>query len=241
MALTRIWIPSPNKSSRQGSQVRLIVLHTAEGARTYQELGTFFGKTSSGVSSHVGIDDTLGTIGEYVSRPNKAWTQANANPYAVSAELCAFASWSKTTWQIHQTMLQNTSRWIAEEAVHFGIPITRLTASQAQDGKSKGVCQHVDLGALGGGHWDCGPNFPMDNVLYMAKHGALPPTLPPSVNEGDDLFIRSNDKVVYQLIYGGEKTYWRPIANGMVQNIPPSQIIDDPNGSWKAYWKVGSG
>jgi hypothetical protein len=40
-----------------------------------------------------------GTIGEYVSRPNKAWTQSGANPVAVSAELCtpsgAAASWTR--------------------------------------------------------------------------------------------------------------------------------------------------
>ena len=38
MALTRVWLPSPNYSGRGGSSVRLIVLHTTEGAQTYQSL-----------------------------------------------------------------------------------------------------------------------------------------------------------------------------------------------------------
>jgi hypothetical protein len=166
--LTRKAIPSPNYSSRGGSNVRLIVLHTTEGARTIEELGNYFGSSSSQVSSHVGIDDKAGVIGEYVKRANKAWTAANANPVSVQAELCAFADWSSSEWQSHPNMLENCARWIFEEAEYFGVPITKLTASQAQ-GTARGVCQHVDLGSWGGGHYDCGTSFPMDQVLDMAR------------------------------------------------------------------------
>jgi len=117
-------IPSPNYSSRGGATVTTIVLHTAEGATTYQSLGAFFANPASGVSSHVGIDDTPGTVGEYVPRTGKAWTAANANPWAVQAELCAFADWDTATWNTHPNMLANTAAWIAEEAAYFDIPIT---------------------------------------------------------------------------------------------------------------------
>jgi N-acetylmuramoyl-L-alanine amidase len=169
-ALTRKAIPSPNYSSRGGATVRLIVIHTAEGARTIEELGNFFASSSSGVSSHTGIDDTPGTVGEYVKRPNKAWTAGGANPVAVQTELCAFAGWSVDEWSRHPNMLENCARWIAEEAAYFGLPIAKLTASEAQ-GSGRGVCQHNDLGAWGGGHWDCGGSFPIDNVLDMARGG----------------------------------------------------------------------
>src|SRR5215510_4894267 len=121
MALERRWMPSPNYSSRGGATVRLIVLHTAEGATTYQELGNYFANPSSQVSSHVGIDDTPGTVGEYVRRDGKAWTAAGANPVAVQAELCAFAKWSSAEWQSHPDMLENCARWVAEEANQFGL------------------------------------------------------------------------------------------------------------------------
>ena len=166
--LTRKWIASPNYSSRGGASVRLIVLHTAEGATTIESLGNYFASTSAGVSSHTGADDKKGVIGEYVKRGNKAWTAMNANPVAVQIELCAFAKWSAAEWDKHPNMLENTARWIAEEAKAYGIPITKLTASQAQ-GSGRGVCQHNDLGSWGGGHWDCGSGFPMDKVLSMAK------------------------------------------------------------------------
>jgi hypothetical protein len=183
--LKRIPIPSPNYSSRGGQRVRLIVLHTAEGARTYQSLGAFF-RGNVQASSHVGIDDTAGTIGEYVRRSDKAWTCAAYNAMSVNVELCAFAAWTPAEWSNHKTMLDNCSRWIAEEAAVFGIPIVKLTASQAQGG-SAGVCQHVDLGAAGGGHHDCGPGFPMDSVLAAAKQYATgqpaPEPKPPAAEE----------------------------------------------------------
>lgn len=176
MALQRVAIPSPNYSSRQGGKVRLIVLHTAEGARTYQSLGNYFANPSSQVSSHVGIDDTPNTVGEYVRRDWKAWTAANANPVAVQAELCAFAAWDNAEWHRHPAMLETCANWIREEASAFGIPIVKLTAQQAQGG-GVGVCQHRDLGTWGGNHSDCGNGFPMDEVIAMA--GGQPGTTPP--------------------------------------------------------------
>lgn len=176
MALRRTWIPSPNFGSRAGSGVRLVVVHTAEGARTYQELGEFFGSSSSGKSSHTGIDSTPGRIGEYVKRRNAAFTQANANPYSIATELCAFAEWSRNTWLAHDRMLTNCALWIREECQHYGLPIVKLSASQAQ-GSGRGVCGHVDLGAAGGGHRDPGPAFPWDIVIERAKSGGKPEPL----------------------------------------------------------------
>lgn len=170
MALTRKWLPSPNYSSRGGKAVRLIVIHTAEGATTIESLGNYFASESAGVSSHVGIDDKQNMVGEYVKRANKAWTASNANPVAVQAELCGFAKWSKATWHDHPNMLSNCAKWIAEEAKAYGLPISKLSASAAQ-GSGRGVCQHADLGSWGGGHWDCGSGFPIDDVLEMAKGG----------------------------------------------------------------------
>lgn len=181
MTLKRVSIPSPNVSSRGGSKVRLIVLHTSEGATTYQSLGNFFANPSSQVSSHVGTDDTPNTVGEYVQRGSKAWTSANANPVAVQNELCTPSGgylWTDAQWRQHPNMLANCAQWIKEEATAFGIPIVKLSAAQAQ-GSSAGVCQHRDLGSWGGGHVDCGNGFPMDYVLSLATGGSPQPTPPP--------------------------------------------------------------
>jgi hypothetical protein len=149
--------------------VRLVIVHTAEGALTYQSLGSFFSSGSAGVSSHTGIDDTPGRIGEYVKRGNKAWTAGDANPYSVNVELCGFASWSPAEWERHPTMLDNCARWIAEECRHYGIPIVKLGANEATHG-GRGVCGHVDVSGPGG-HWDPGPSFPWSKVIHAAAHG----------------------------------------------------------------------
>lgn len=197
MAIRRKWIPSPCYSSRGGATVRLIVLHTAEGARTIEDLGAFFQNSANQVSSHVGADDQPNIIGEYVSRGNKAWTAANYNPVAVQLELCGFAHWTESEWKNqHHNMLTNAAAWIAEESKKYGIPITALNDSQAQ-GNGRGVCQHKNLGAGGGGHVDCGSGFPMSYVLDLARGGS--PNKPKTVEEDDVFYLqfKLNDDGTY--------------------------------------------
>jgi peptidoglycan hydrolase-like protein with peptidoglycan-binding domain len=185
MALTRKWIPSPHYSSRGGTAVRLLVIHTAEGALTIESLGSWFQNPSANVSSQTGIDDKPNTVGEFVTRSNKAWTQGNCNPYCVSTELCAFAKWPLAEWDKHPVMLENCAKWLAEESAALGIPLVRLNQSQALGG-GKGVCMHVDLGSTGGGHWDCGTGFPIDRVISMAggQSAPTPPAQAPSAPAG---------------------------------------------------------
>ena len=213
MSLNRVRILSPNYSSRGGAIPRLIVLHTAEGALTYQSLGSFFANPASEVSSHVGIDDTPNTIGEYVGRDMKAWTAANANPVAIQAELCAFAAWTTAQWNTHTTMLENCAAWIAEESKAFGIPLTKLNPQQAQS-NGIGICQHRDLGSWGGNHSDCGNGFPIDSVIKMA--GGSPPVPTPSppiptappfpYGPSDYLGQPSSDPHCHSGYYGGVDT-----------------------------------
>jgi hypothetical protein len=220
MALTRVSIPSPNYSSRGGQTVRLVVVHTAEGATTYQSLGSYFANPASQVSSHTGIDDTPGVVGEYVPRSGKAWTQANANPYSIATELCAFAAWQTADWNRHPQMLANCAAWIAEECAAFGIPNVKLSATQAQDGRTRGVCGHVDLGAAGGGHWDPGPAFPWAKVIG----GAQPTPSPEPEPEDDDMpAIRNvptkNKGQVAQVVTDGMTFRWLTSSSDYQLNV----------------------
>lgn len=225
MSLRRVWIPSPNYSSRGGSGVRLVVVHTAEGASGYRNLGNFFASSSAGVSSHTGIDDERGSIGEYVKRDSKAWTAANYNPQAVQTELCAApiqssypcgANWTADEWNRHDDMLANVADWIAEECAHYGLPVQKLSSGDAQ-GSGRGVCGHADLGAGGGGHWDPGPNFPWSRVMDMARGGAG--AAAPTSQEDDmvcsalsaqdalHVFAASGKEVTYTWQKKGENTW----------------------------------
>jgi hypothetical protein len=183
MSLKRVQIPSPNHSSRKGAAVRLIVLHTAEGALSIESLGSFFASPASQVSSHCGADDTPNTVGEYVQPAEKAWTVAAFNPISVNLELCAFASWTTSQWMQHPHMLANCAAWIREEAKRFDIPIVKLSDAEAQ-GSGRGVCQHSNLGVAGGGHHDCGPGFPIDHVLDLARASKPKPKPKPPHQRG---------------------------------------------------------
>jgi len=222
MALKRVWIRSPNQSSRGGSGVRLIVIHTAEGASTFQELGNFFASSSAQVSSHVGIDNNPSlTIGEYVKRSEKAWCQANANPFSVCVELCAFAAWTPAQWDAHPNMLEACGRWIREEANHYGIPLVKLTASQAQNG-SRGIVGHADLGWAGNDHWDPGGNFPYAKVIAIAKGGSSSKPAPvwgalPFITAQEDL-MSPPEYVINDVANGSRK--FACYASGLVRRMP---------------------
>lgn len=181
MTLTRVWIPSGNYSS--GSGKRLIVLHTMEGftgSNGAYDCAKYF-QGDVGASSQVCIDNNRGKIWECVSRNNGAWTQCNFNSVSVSAEQSGYASWSRDYWLTNrENTLRNTAEWIAEEAKKFGIPIRALTSGEAQGGGT-GITQHMNLGSSGCAHSDCGPNYPMDQVIEWAKGGGSSPT------EGTDI------------------------------------------------------
>ena len=181
MALIRDWYPTANKSS--GGAKRLIVIHTTEGWGTsptgMYDCAIYF-QGPVGASSQVCIDNYHpGRIAECVSRGYGAWTQCNYNSVAVAAEQCGYASWSRDTWLGQkEPLLRNTAQWIAEESQALGIPITDLTASQAQ-GSGRGVCYHSELGSAGCGHGDPGGGYPLDVVLGWAREYAGGTTPPP--------------------------------------------------------------
>ena len=164
-------IPSPNHSPRGTRPVRLVILHTAEGARTVQSLGSYFANPASQVSSHVGIDDQA--VGQYVAYEQECWSTRSANPISDNAELCGFAAWTRDVWiNQHMPMLRLAAQWVAERCRVRGIPVVKLTPSQVALGQS-GVCGHVDwtVGMKDGTHTDPGAGFPWDVVMSLASQG----------------------------------------------------------------------
>lgn len=163
-------------SSRNGANVRLIAIHTAEGARTKESLGNYF---NSGVaaSSHVGID--AGGSQLYVDYSRAAWTLRSGNPISDNAELCAFARWTRAQWLGTATvdgcvnprrMLENAAAWTRDRCNARGIPKVKLSPADVRAGKA-GVIGHVDwtLGMSDGSHTDPGPNFPWDVFMGMVN------------------------------------------------------------------------
>jgi hypothetical protein len=176
VGIRREWHPSPNYYSGYTSR-RLITVHTSEGATTNQSLANFITQASAQVSYSISVDNSSkNLLFEYVKPGNSPWSQVNYNQVAVTGCFCtpggASANWSRDHWlNTQRTALENMAQWVKEEASRWSIPLVALNNSQAQ-GSGRGVCQHSSLGAGGGGHYDCGPGFPMDELIRLAKGGA---------------------------------------------------------------------
>jgi N-acetyl-anhydromuramyl-L-alanine amidase AmpD len=179
-------IESPHHSSRGDQRVRLVVLHTAEGALTTTSLGRFFARPDVRASSHVGIDDR--SIVQYVPYNRAAWTLRSGNRISDNAELCGFAAWTRDQWVAdHHPMLELAAAWIRNRCAARAIPVRKLTVKEIRDGKP-GVIGHVDwTNAMNDGtHSDPGAAFPWDVVMALAS-GDLPDPTPklPVLRYGD--------------------------------------------------------
>lgn len=151
-----------NQSSRNGRKPSIIVLHTTEGQNLpgladLKGLAAYFDRAAVQASSHVGVD-AEGNSAQFVPDSRKAWTQAAANPGALSVEQIGFASQNAFA---HLQLLK-TAQYIAYWSETWGIPIVSST--------THGVCQHAQLGLAGGGHVDCGPHYPFAQVLQLARN-----------------------------------------------------------------------
>lgn len=149
---------------------RLLVIHTAEGARTAEDLGAWFQspKGAKG-SSHAGIGQA-GDYAEYVRYADTAWTAPPINDDADQVELCGFAKWTRAQWLEHPKMLETLARWLAWRAQVRGIPLRHVKGTTLRLGRA-GVTTHVDVNKVWkqSSHWDPGTGFPMDLVLTRAK------------------------------------------------------------------------
>jgi N-acetyl-anhydromuramyl-L-alanine amidase AmpD len=161
-----------NQSARTGS-IAAIVLHDTEshdraGASDIQSIGDFFNQGSVQASSHICIDGE-GNTGRYVPDERKAWHCAGYNSQTLGIEQIGFATFTAAMWnRNHRAQLKKTAKWIAWWSRKYGIPIQRGAVSGGRVTRS-GVLMHSELGALGGGHHDPGPGYPIWLVLRMAR------------------------------------------------------------------------
>ncbi len=139
---TLAWTASPNYSARS-AKVRLIVAHDCEGS--FAGSVSWFAMAKSQVSAHAVLSDDGTRAVHMVAWANKAWHVCDANSFSEGIEAAGYAAKGL-----------GAPEWAALAAIIAfrlranGIPCQR--ASAANDWT--GYCQHVDLGAMGGGHHD---------------------------------------------------------------------------------------
>lgn len=153
--------------------VRLLGIHTAEGARTDETLGDFMDRVGN-VSYHDGCDDE--SLTRYVTHNRSAWALRSGNKISLNLCTVGFAKWSRSQWLEHKKMLQTTAWWIEKESWDHKIPLRKLSSLEAgkavrDSNHSGGVIGHINYteGTGDGTHWDPGPNFPWDVVMSQAQ------------------------------------------------------------------------
>ncbi|MCU1617207.1 MAG: Phage tail length tape-measure protein [Frankiales bacterium] len=173
--------PSPNYSSRNGTKVTGVVIHTAEGPTDATNLGAYFAQAKVQASSHAGADD--GKRVNYVDYVFEAWTLRNGNPWTDNLEMCGFAHWTRAEWLAHPGMLQQAATWVAERCHARNVPPKRLTPADIKAGRRSGYFAHWDYTqATGDGtHWDVGTGFPwdvFDGLVQNAYNGTPEDDMP---------------------------------------------------------------
>lgn len=81
-----IWspIPSCNYSSRSGTAVSAVTIHTVQGS--YAGCISWFNNCSAGVSAHYVLRSSDGQVTQMVAESSKAWHVGTENPYTIGLE-----------------------------------------------------------------------------------------------------------------------------------------------------------
>lgn len=146
---------SPNRSSRHGQAVHLVVVHDTEGG--YQGAIRTLCDPDRDASAHVVIREDGREATQLVPWGQKAWSCVSFNAVSDNIEAAGF----------HDRLGAQELRVLAR-VVAFRLHERGLPASWSRHGKAPGFCRHYDLGLAGGGHTD-----PTTHLAYWLRFVAL--------------------------------------------------------------------
>lgn len=154
--------------------IRVIVMHSMESQEkpdTAESVAKWFGgPTAPQASAHFCVDNNSAV--RVVDDQDIAWGAPGANSDGLHIEMAGTAAQTRTQWlDAYSTgVLDQAAKVAAAWCVAYKIPVTHLTVAQVADGKTKGICGHIDVTKAFpklGTHTDPGANFPWD--VFLAK------------------------------------------------------------------------
>ena len=163
------------KGPRKGA-IRLIVMHTMESPEkpdTAESVAKWFGgATAPQASAHVCVDNN--SFVQIVDDSDIAWGAPGANNDGLHIELAGTASQTKDDWAdaYSQAELKMAAIVAANWCKKYKIPAVHLTPAQVADGKTKGICGHVDVTHAFpklGNHTDPGVAFPWSLFISLIQ------------------------------------------------------------------------
>lgn len=148
---------------------QLIVQHTTESEGGNTNVVGYL-ERNRGTGSYQTMVDFDGEEVRMVPDDKQAWgamPQGNAR----GLHTCAMgrAEWSRERWLQEGKQLERTAMRYAEWNRLHGIPLVKITASDAANGV-RGIVGHIDISEAfrESDHWDPGHNFPYDVVIARA-------------------------------------------------------------------------
>jgi N-acetyl-anhydromuramyl-L-alanine amidase AmpD len=107
-----VWDPSPNKSSRHGTKIDSIVIHTTEGK--YNSAVSWLKNSTSKVSAHYVIREDGGEIRQLVRDEDAAWAQTYYNSRGIGIECAGYSSRASTWTPGLKAALLELVSWLAK-------------------------------------------------------------------------------------------------------------------------------
>lgn len=141
-----LWRPSPNRSSRHGARIDLLVWHETGGS--YAGAVAWLRNPKSQASACAVIREDGNEVTQLVPLAEKAWHAAEWNPRSVGIEHANVTA--KGYASEHQ--LRVSARAFAWLCLHENVP-----PRWARHGQGRGVCFHGELPQHDHPHPQCGP------------------------------------------------------------------------------------
>lgn len=216
------------RESRGGTKVIWLCLHTSEGGGTARQLrdADWWEGSSHAISD---TTELLTAAQGCVDPAFAAWTLRNGNHRSENIEQIGQAKWTREHWLTERMpQLRLTAQWLANRSKARGIPLTYVGVAGVK-ARTAGVIQHNDysVGTGDGDHWDCGPNYPIDVVIDLARdlatghkpasvskprppaprpaappvaaRAAAPPAAPPHPTKEKDMFSEDDRKLLREV------------------------------------------
>jgi hypothetical protein len=170
------WHPSPNRSSRNGTQPSVLFNHVWGGG-TLDGVVSWLSEPQSQASAHLvyggQVGPDAGRCVQLVAWADKAWTECDLNPRGLSIES------ADAVWNGHDPEgFAQLARIVALILHVHGWPVRWVTGEQLLAG-TRGHARHADAGALGCGHLAC-PTTDLNlyrqfhaRVLAESRHGGF--------------------------------------------------------------------
>jgi hypothetical protein len=254
---------SPNYHQGRLRPIRMGVLHTIQcptqpGRAKSTCLGTF-ANPNTDVSAHVSCDtsEAWGSVQEQ----DTAWCAPGANADGIHVEQAAFADygsgaiapsnkwfnfyggrWPEWSDVAPQQMLNNVViPLIRDISARNNLPFVVLEPADLLDPEARGWTDHIRCTrAFGGSHWDCGPGYPLYDVIAKAAGqttvvNALKGKTMHVFNEGASSttwIVRGDEKVRIQEIlnYYGVAWDWNSVVLPALRELHVAGVlVTDPD------------